>query len=83
MDGRELDSEAVGEFEDGDDGVCEKAEKFGEEHAENAGDEAFDDGFGAEDADNVAFTGADGAKDADFFSALENGDIGDDADHDA
>ncbi len=75
MDKRKLDSKTISQLEGRNNDVSEEAEEFGEEHAKDAGDETFDDGFGAEDADDVAFTGANGAEDTDFFSTLEDGDV--------
>ena len=58
------------------------AKQDGDGDTDQPGAKTDDHGFRIEHAGNVPFGSADGAKNADFFGAFQNGDIGDNADHD-
>ena len=65
----------------GEEGGGAGVESDGEGDTDGAGDETLDEIFGVKDAGDVFFTGADGAENADFLSALEDGNVGDDGNH--
>ena len=69
-------------LENGDDESGEEAKQFREQQPKNTGDKPLDDGFCAKNANDVLFGSTNGAKNADFFGALQNGDVGDDTNHD-
>ena len=63
-------------------GIHREAHDHHDQDGKDARDQALDEGLGVEDALDVALGRADGAQDADLLLALQDTDVGDDADHD-
>ena len=63
-------------------GIHWEAHDHHDQDGKDARDQALDEGLGVEDALDVALGRADGAQDADLLLALQDADVGDDADHD-
>ena len=61
-------------------GIHREAHDHHDQDGKDARDQALDEGLGVEDALDVALGRADGAQDADLLLALQDADVGDDAD---
>ena len=65
------------------DGVGRDTQQHRDHNAEDAGEQAFDEGLGVEDLRDIVLGRTDRAENTDLFGPFQDRDVGDDRDHDA